>query len=60
GGVAAVGSGVYMLKKQKPPEDEESLVEEAGTIAETAEATEVTEETVAEDAIEDGEEEEEI
>jgi hypothetical protein len=60
GGVAAVGSGVYMLKKQKPPEDEESLVEEAGTIAETADATEVTEETVVEDAIEDGEEEEEI
>jgi len=60
GGVAAVGSGVYMLKKQKPPEDEESLVEEAGTTAETAEATEVTEETVVEDAIEDGEEEEEI
>jgi hypothetical protein len=57
GGLAAVGSGVYMLKKQKPPEDEESLVEEAGTIAETAEATE---ETVVEDAIEDGEEEEEI
>jgi hypothetical protein len=49
-----------MLKKQKPPEDEESLVEEAGTIAETADATEVTEETVVEDAIEDGEEEEEI
>jgi hypothetical protein len=56
GGVAAVGSGVYMLKKQKPPEDEESLVvADAGAMEE---ATEVTEETV-EDTIEDGEEEEE-
>jgi hypothetical protein len=58
GGAAAVGSGVYMLKKQKNPEDEESLVEDAGPMKEEAEVTEVTE-TLVEDAIEDEEEEEE-
>jgi hypothetical protein len=56
GGVAAVGSGVYMLKMQKNPEDEESLVQEAGATEEAT--TEATEETV-EETIEDGEEEEE-
>jgi hypothetical protein len=57
GGIAAVGTGVYMLKRQNP-EDEESLIEDAGPMKETPELTEVTEETV-EAAIEDGEQEEE-
>lgn len=56
GGVAAVGSGVFMLKMQKNPEDEESLVEEAGTVEEVT--TEVTEERVEETIEDEGEEEE--
>jgi len=60
GGIAAVGSGVYMLKKEKNPEDEESLVEDGGAIKELTdqEAIDVTKEPV-EDALEDEEEEEE-
>lgn len=56
GGVAAVGSGFYMLKIQKNPEDEESLVEEAGTVEEAT--TEATEEKVEEALEDEGEEEE--
>lgn len=53
GGVAAVGSGMYLLKRPKALEEDESLVEEAS-------ATEqVAEEQVVEDTIEDEEEEEE-
>lgn len=60
GGIAAVGSGVYILKKEKNPEDEESLVEDSGPMKELTdqEAIEVTKEPV-EDAAEDEEEEEE-
>jgi len=56
GGLAAVGSGFYMLKKQKAPEDEESLVEEAGALKEPAQ---LTEERVEEAVEADTEEEEE-
>jgi hypothetical protein len=46
GGVAAVGSGFYMLRTLKDPEDEESLIEEAGIVEEqTTETTEEYEET---------------
>jgi hypothetical protein len=57
GGIAAVSSGIYMLKKQNP-EDEESLVEDANPMKEETEeieATEVPEETV-EDTIEEDDE----
>jgi len=56
GGVAVVGGGVYMLKMQKNPEDEESLVEEAGTVEDAT--NEVTEERVEETIEDEGEEEE--
>ncbi|AFU57749.1 hypothetical protein Ngar_c08070 [Candidatus Nitrososphaera gargensis Ga9.2] len=62
GGVAAVGSGIYMLKKQKNPEDEEPLIEEAGAAKETtekAEAAEAIKETVVEEAIEEDKEDDE-
>jgi hypothetical protein len=55
GGIAAVGGGFYILKRQKPLEDEESLVEETPALEETAE---VTEEAV-EDNLDDEEQEEE-
>jgi hypothetical protein len=55
GGVAAVGGGVYLLRRPKGPEDDEDLVEDAGT---PQEMTEATEEPVDE-TIEDTEEEEE-
>jgi hypothetical protein len=59
GGFAAIGGGVYMLKKQKDPEEDEALVVQDAGPVEASKEVQVTEETVVEDAeLEDEEEEE--
>jgi hypothetical protein len=59
GGFAAIGGGVYMLKKQKDPEEDEALVVQDAGPVEASKEVQVTEETVVEDTIEEDEEEEE-
>ena len=54
GGIVAVGSGLYMLKKPKDPEENEPLVEELET---TEDVTEEAPAKTIEDTIEDEEEE---